>query len=125
MTRSAWTPKARRSRTSRRKVASLKKEDRIPSIWANSRIVAQPESAGLNRHVVGLQKPYRKGGMPQKELEFATDPSSPDYSAMYAAEFTALLGEKDLAFRRLEQAYHERKQIVYLKVSSQEKEDGC
>jgi serine/threonine protein kinase/Tfp pilus assembly protein PilF len=80
------------------------------------------ELTGQAQHASALRHAYTTSGcrgMLDKELEFASDPSSPDYSAMYAAEFAALLGEKDLAFKLLEQASRERKQIVYVKVDPQ------
>ena len=57
--------------------------------------------------------------MLRKELEICGDPSSPEYYPFYAAEYAALLGKKDEAFRFLEKAYEGRAGIVFLKVEPQ------
>jgi len=79
-------------------------------------LMGQAKHASALRHAFAIAGCR---GMLQTELEFASDASSPDYSSMVAAEFAAMLGEKDLAFRLLEQAFHEGKQIAYLKVDPQ------
>ena len=69
-----------------------------------------------------LRNSYRASGCPGmllKELEICGDPSSPEYYPFYAAEYAALLGKKDEAFRFLEKAYEGRAGIVFLKVEPQ------
>ena len=57
--------------------------------------------------------------MMRKELEFSSDPSSPEYDPFASATFSSLLGKKDDAFRFLEKAYADRTGIVFLKIEPQ------
>ncbi len=58
-------------------------------------------------------------GMMNKYLEFYSDPSNPDYFPMSAGLTAAYLGEKDLAFKYLEQAFATKQGILWLKVEPQ------
>ena len=51
-----------------------------------------------------------------KQLEFYADPANPDYYPMYAADNAAMLGQKELAFKLLTEAYETRQGIVELPV---------
>jgi hypothetical protein len=57
--------------------------------------------------------------MLEKNLSVMSDPSSPAYEPMGAAAFAAILGTKDDAFRLLEKALVDRREIVFLKVEPQ------
>ena len=58
-------------------------------------------------------------GMLKKQLALVSDTSSSDYDIFMSACMAAMLGEKDQAFRFLEQAYADRRGIVFLKVEPQ------
>jgi hypothetical protein len=48
-----------------------------------------------------------------------SDPSSPNYDDFGAACSAAMLGEKDKAFKFLEKAFEDRREIVFVKVEPQ------
>jgi tetratricopeptide (TPR) repeat protein len=58
-------------------------------------------------------------GMQERGLEMNGDPSSPDYDDFGAACSAAMLGDKDKAFRFLEKAFEDRREIIFLKVEPQ------
>ena len=58
-------------------------------------------------------------GMMKKVLEIYSDPSNPDYFPMSAGLTASYLGEKDLAFKYIEQAYATKQGILWLKVEPQ------
>ena len=65
-----------------------------------------------------LRDSYRAAGcagMLRKQLEFYSNPSSPDYYPFDAAANAAMLGKTDEAFAFLDQAYENRSGIVFLK----------
>ena len=57
--------------------------------------------------------------MQQQGLEMNGDPSSPDYDDFGAACSAAMLGENDKAFKFLEKAFEDRREIVFVKVEPQ------
>jgi len=64
-----------------------------------------------------------KGGdclaLMRKQLEFYSDPSNPSYYPMSAGIASAMLGERDQAFKFIEMAYKTRQGIIWLKVEPQ------
>jgi serine/threonine protein kinase/tetratricopeptide (TPR) repeat protein len=80
------------------------------------------ELSGHMKNGAELAKAFENAGcrdMMRKYLEFYSDPSNPDYFPMSAALTAAYLGEKDLAFKYLEQAYATRQGIIWLKTEPQ------
>jgi TolB-like protein/Tfp pilus assembly protein PilF len=78
------------------------------------------ELAGQPKSAAALRQAFATSGcqgMLRKQLALSIDPASPDYDLAAAASIAAKLGEKDLAFKLLEQGYKERRSgIVYVKV---------
>jgi len=80
------------------------------------------ELAGNPDFAAALRHSYKSSGcsgMMQRALDLYSDPSSRDYAPFDAADFAALLGKKEEAFRLLERAYTERTGIVFLKIEPQ------
>jgi serine/threonine protein kinase/Tfp pilus assembly protein PilF len=80
------------------------------------------EAYGRQQNALALRKAYAAlgcRGMLEKDLSVMSDPSSPAYEPMGAADFAAILGTKDDAFRLLEKALVDRREIVFLKVEPQ------
>jgi eukaryotic-like serine/threonine-protein kinase len=80
------------------------------------------ELSGHAKNGAELAKAFEDAGcsgMMKKYLEFYSDPSNPDYFPMSAALTAAYLGEKDLAFKYLEQAKATKQGILWLKVEPQ------
>ena len=84
---------------------------------------ALSEEAGGNLPAAAnLRKAFKTQGcrgMQQQGLEISSDPSSPDYDDFGAACSAALLGENDKAFKFLEKAFEDRREIVFVKVEPQ------
>jgi hypothetical protein len=57
--------------------------------------------------------------MEQQGLKMNSNPSSPDYDEYGAACSAAMLGENDRAFKFLEKAFEDRREIVFVKVDPQ------
>jgi TolB-like protein/Tfp pilus assembly protein PilF len=80
------------------------------------------ELSGHTKNGAEIAKAFENAGcrgMMKKYLEFYSDPSNPDYFAMSAGLTAAYLGEKDLAFKFIEQAYATKQGIMWLKVEPQ------
>jgi tetratricopeptide (TPR) repeat protein len=80
------------------------------------------EAEGNLQAAADLRRAYKiQGchGIQQHELEVAGDPSSSDYNDFYAACSAALLGKNDRAFKYLEKAFEDRREIVFVKVEPQ------
>jgi TolB-like protein/Flp pilus assembly protein TadD len=58
-------------------------------------------------------------GALEKQREFFSDPSNPAYYPMSAASVSSMLGQKEQAFKFLEQAYQTRQGIIWLSVEPQ------
>ena len=84
---------------------------------------ANSEQAGGNlQAAANLRKAFKNRGcrgMQQQGLEMNGDPSSPDYDDFGAACSAAMLGENDKAFKFLEKAFEDRREIVFVKVEPQ------
>jgi serine/threonine protein kinase/Tfp pilus assembly protein PilF len=84
---------------------------------------AHSEEAGGNlQAAANLRKAFKTQGcrgMQQQGLEMNSDPSSPDYDDFGAACSAAMLSENDKAFKFLEKAFEERREIVFVKVEPQ------
>ncbi len=66
-----------------------------------------------------LTRAFAEGGCRgalKKQKEFFANPSNPAYYPMSAGVVSSILGEKDEAFKFLEQAYQTRQGIIWLKV---------
>jgi TolB-like protein/cytochrome c-type biogenesis protein CcmH/NrfG len=77
------------------------------------------ELEGNSQNALALTQAFESSGcrgVMKKQLEFYSTPSNPDYSAMSAGINSAMLGDKDQAFRFLEKAYETRQGIIWLKV---------
>jgi eukaryotic-like serine/threonine-protein kinase len=80
------------------------------------------EAEGNLQAAADLRRAYKVQGcrgIQQHELEVAGDPSSSDYNDFYAACSAALLGKNDRAFKYLEKAFEDRREIVFVKVEPQ------
>jgi tetratricopeptide (TPR) repeat protein len=80
------------------------------------------ELNGRPANAAALRDSYQSSGcsgMIRKELEFTSDPASPEYDPFAAGTMSSLLGNKDEAFRFLEKAHAERVGIVFLKIEPQ------
>jgi len=80
------------------------------------------ELAGHAKNGAEISTGFADGGcrgMMKKVLEIYSDPSNPDYFPMTAALTAAYLGERDLAFKYIEQAYATKQGIIWLKVEPQ------
>jgi tetratricopeptide (TPR) repeat protein len=80
------------------------------------------EAEGNLQAAADLRRAYKiQGchGIQQHELEVAGDPSSSDYNDFYAACSAASLGKNDRAFKYLEKAFEDRREIVFVKVEPQ------
>ena len=84
---------------------------------------AHSEEAGGNlQAAANLRKAFKTQGcrgMQQQGLEMNSNPSSPDYDDFGAACSAAMLGENDKAFKFLEKAFEDRREIVFVKVEPQ------
>jgi len=77
------------------------------------------EAEGYLQDAANLRKAFKTQGcrgMQQLGLEMSSNPSSPDYDEFDAACSAALLGENDKAFKFLEKAFEDRREIVFVKV---------
>jgi TolB-like protein/tRNA A-37 threonylcarbamoyl transferase component Bud32 len=80
------------------------------------------ELSGHAKNGAEIAQGFAKGGcrgMMKKILEIYSDPSNPDYFPMSAGLTASYLGEKDLAFKYIEQAYATKQGIIWLKVEPQ------
>jgi eukaryotic-like serine/threonine-protein kinase len=76
-------------------------------------LYGRPQNASI------IKKAYADSGcrgMLEKDLSLMSDPSTAAYDPVGAANFSAMLGKKDQAFRFLEQALVDRREIVFFKV---------
>jgi tetratricopeptide (TPR) repeat protein len=86
---------------------------------AMKQFVRFEELTGHVQNAVALGKALESSGCRgalKKQLEFYSDRANPDYYPMSAAVNASLLGEKDMAFKFIEQAYQTRQGIIWLKV---------
>jgi serine/threonine protein kinase len=80
------------------------------------------EAAGNIQAATTLRKAFKTQGcrgMQQQGFKMDSDPSSPNYDDFGAACSAAMLGEKDKAFKFLEKAFEDRREIVFVKVEPQ------